>query len=148
MSNPLFDQPDYQMANYRLTRSNALFFCKQSPAEVIHQSRPEDSVKCTSQNLKTAAEHWINEAINQWQKMSNCPQAFALVTAASQFCAQTLKASIIIATSADMTGKVRCYCPACMIDEMKQVENKSLQIEYPVLWALVQNDTATAEVTQ
>lgn len=131
------DDPEYQFAEYRVARSNALWFCQQSPAEIIHQSRPEDNIICKSHDLKIASEHWINETIARWQKMSSCQQASVLLTAASQFCGQTSKASIIIAPPAGTTGKVKCYCPACLIDEMKQVENKSLKIEYPELFAVV-----------
>jgi hypothetical protein len=126
MDKPMSLEQTMQWLNYRMARSNAIWFCKQSPAKT-------ENVECTAKDLKTNTEKWIKEAIERWQNLVKAQHPDALrVMELLTGKWMTKEENTISAKIANNSGHPeKCLCPDCMIEEIVVKQNPELKLSIP-----------------
>ena len=119
-------EKEMQWLDYRMARSNAIWFCKQTPMRT-------ENTDCTAKDLKTNTEKWITEAIGRWHDLVREQHPDALRVVELLTGEWTTKAeSSTSARIANSSGHPdKCLCPKCMLAEISEVQNLDLKLAIP-----------------
>lgn len=114
---------EMQWLDYRMARSNAIWFCQQYPMRT-------ENTDCTAKDLKKNTEEWVSRTRELWAQLmaSEHPSALSVARQHVLFKIQTGQETTTIAGDVDNTGLLKCLCPECMIDEIKRVQNPELNL--------------------